>query len=261
MRDGAGQTNSRCKAVGERRATLRRIAGFTLSAQAAAALDPAFAQTCAPTPDSIAGPFPADGIHTNLGNTPNALAMRGIVRADIRASLLPPNRGAAGVPLALHIRVVDRADACRPIAGVAVYVWHCDSRGRYSMYSNGLIGETFLRGVQLTDQDGWVRYSTIFPGCYPSVMTHVHYEVFRDLNAATSSAKPIKTSMFAMPHEACNDVYRKANEYSSSARRLARMDATSDQFFADGTLRQVAEVSGALPDGLQAKFQVALTGG
>jgi protocatechuate 3,4-dioxygenase beta subunit len=90
-----------------------------------------------------------------------------------------------GFPLKLRLTVVD-ATHCLPVQNAAVDIWHCDALGIYSGFtSNGLDGPpdrehdrtTFLRGVQLTDADGMVEFSTIYPGWYVSRDVHIHVRV------------------------------------------------------------------------------------
>jgi len=54
----------------------------------------------------------------------------------------------------------------RPLPGAAVYVWHCDRAGRYSLYSSGVASENYLRGIQVTDAAGRVTFNSIFPAYY-----------------------------------------------------------------------------------------------
>jgi len=82
-----------------------------------------------------------------------------------------------GVPLALALTVVD-ADTCEPIRDAAVDIWHCDALGVYSGEpSEGSAGETYLRGIQLTDASGRAEFATIYPGQYPGRTTHIHLKV------------------------------------------------------------------------------------
>ena len=121
----------------------------------------AFAATCSVIPSETAGPFPGDG-----SNGPNALAQSGIVRTDIRSSFGTAGEATAqGIPLTLTLQVVDAEAGCTALPGYAVYVWHCDASGRYSMYSGAVATQNFLRGVQFADDGGNVRFATIFPGC------------------------------------------------------------------------------------------------
>jgi protocatechuate 3,4-dioxygenase beta subunit len=82
-----------------------------------------------------------------------------------------------GVPLVLALTVVD-ASSCEPIRDAAVDIWHCDALGVYSGEpSEGSAGETFLRGIQLTDGSGLAEFATIYPGQYPGRTTHIHLKV------------------------------------------------------------------------------------
>ena len=72
----------------------------------------------------------------------------GVVRSDLRSSFGSSTTTAGGVPLTISLTVTDTANGCGPYAGAEVYLWHCDREGRYSMYSDGVTGENYLRGVQ-----------------------------------------------------------------------------------------------------------------
>src|SRR5262245_43384865 len=93
--------------------------------------------SCSSIPEETAGPYPGDG-----SNGPNALAISGIVRSDIRASLGGSSAVAVGVPLTITLTVADPV-SCAPVVGAAVYLWHCDALGRYSLYSSGVAGESW----------------------------------------------------------------------------------------------------------------------
>jgi protocatechuate 3,4-dioxygenase beta subunit len=82
-----------------------------------------------------------------------------------------------GVPLGLALTVVD-SDTCEPIRDAAVDIWHCDALGVYSGEpSEGSEGETYLRGIQLTNGNGLAEFATIYPGQYPGRTTHIHVKV------------------------------------------------------------------------------------
>lgn len=82
-----------------------------------------------------------------------------------------------GVPLTLKIRVID-VKRCRPIHSAAVDIWHCDAGGLYSdESSNATAGQTFLRGVQLTNKKGYATFQTVYPGHYTGRATHIHLKV------------------------------------------------------------------------------------
>ena len=128
-------------------------------------------------------------------------------------------------------------------AGAAVYLWHCDRDGNYSMYASGLTSENYLRGVQEADSTGTVTFTTIFPGCYSGRMPHIHFEVYPSLAKATSAANRVKTSQFTFPMATLNEAYA-TTAYSTSSRNLASMSYATDNVFSDGTSLQMASVSG-----------------
>jgi protocatechuate 3,4-dioxygenase beta subunit len=201
------------------------------------------ANTTREIPEETAGPYPGDG-----SNGPNVLTRSGIVRGDIRSSLDPPSTVAGGVPLVIDMTVLDLA-AGGPLAGGAVYVWHCDREGRYSMYSPGVTGETYLRGIQETDGAGRVRFTTVFPGCYAGRWPHVHFEVYPSLASATSAGNTIATSQIAFPRDTCQAVYGTGG-YEQSSRNLAGVSLETDGVFRDGWTDELGTVTGSLDGGL-----------
>ncbi|MDR7276148.1 dioxygenase family protein [Catenuloplanes atrovinosus] len=200
--------------------------------------------------DETAGPYPGDG-----SNGPDVLERSGVVRSDIRTSIGPGGATAEGVPMTLELTVLDLANGGAPFAGTAVYVWHCDRAGGYSMYSDGLTGENYLRGVQLADASGTVRFTSIVPACYPGRWPHVHFEVYPDQASIADSANVIATSQVALPRDVCDTVFRQPG-YEASVTHLARLSLESDTVFGDdGGASQLATVTGDVGGG----FTVALT--
>jgi protocatechuate 3,4-dioxygenase beta subunit len=93
-----------------------------------------------------------------------------LVRQDI-------TEGNAGAPLILNITVID-TNTCQPIVGAAVDIWHCNSLGVYSAFEvEGTKGETYLRGIQFTDNNDIASFKTIYPGWYVGRVTHIHIKV------------------------------------------------------------------------------------
>jgi protocatechuate 3,4-dioxygenase beta subunit len=132
--------------------------------------------TCVLTPEMTEGPYYLDDE---------------LIRADI-------TEGKPGVPLKLRIGVSD-VNACAPLANAAVHVWHCDAHGFYSGVSANRPGsdataeevaeaaaQTFLRGIQLSDEDGFVEFDTIYPGWYGGRTVHIHMMVTVDGTAEES---------------------------------------------------------------------------
>jgi len=214
---------------------------------------------CTVIPEETGGPYPADGTNTNGGSIINVLNQSGVVRSDIRASFNGATGVAAGVPLTINLQLLNASGSCASLAGYAIYLWHCDRDGLYSLYSNGVTAQNYLRGVQETDSAGNLGFTTIFPGCYAGRMPHVHFEVYPSLAKAASAANRIKTSQFTFPMATLNEVYT-ASGYTASVRNLAQISYATDNVFADGTSLQMATVTGNATQGYVVTLTVAVNG-
>jgi protocatechuate 3,4-dioxygenase beta subunit len=115
--------------------------------------------TCSLMPDKTAGPFPLD---------------QQFDRRDVTEDL-------PGHPMRLGLRVVDKA--CAAVPGAAVEIWHTDSTGDYSAFTDNGGGKddgpgtTFMRGTQTADDNGIVEFLTIYPGWYSGRAVHIHLRV------------------------------------------------------------------------------------
>jgi protocatechuate 3,4-dioxygenase beta subunit len=244
----------------DRRAALGLFGGVALTTLLAACASPATTaspsttatDSAAPTdasgpvsevPDETGGPFPGDG-----SNGVNVLDDSGIVRSDIRSSFGSSTTTAEGVPLTIQLTVRDAASG-DALSGAAVYLWHCDRDGNYSLYSNGVEDENYLRGVQELDASGTVTFTSIFPAAYSGRWPHVHFEVYSDVANAVSSGPIVKTSQLALPKEACDAVYATTG-YEQSVRNLAQTSLAQDNVFGDdGGIHQIASMSGSATSG------------
>ncbi|KUN99656.1 intradiol ring-cleavage dioxygenase [Streptomyces caeruleatus] len=213
---------------------------------------PASSAECATIPDETAGPFPGDG-----SNGVNVLKESGVVRADITRSFGDSAGGTAeGVPLTVTLTVVDAASGCgTPKKGAAVYLWHCDREGNYSLYSEGVTDENYLRGVQETDDKGRVTFESVFPGCYTGRWPHIHFEVYGSLADATAATSITNTSQLAFPKDVCDTVYASAG-YAASVRNLSGLSLETDGIFSDGHDQQLAVMEGSVARGYTAKLTV-----
>jgi protocatechuate 3,4-dioxygenase beta subunit len=163
------------------------------------------------------------------------------------------------VPLKLQLTLVNAAAACAPLGGLAVYLWQCDREGRYSMYSDGVQDQNYLRGVQATAADGSVNFTTVFPGCYPGRMPHLHLEVYRSLDTAGQRAQRLKTSQLALPREACEAVYAGAAGYAASVASLRGLSMAQDGVFSDGVELQMLALRGGMAQGFAAALTLGLS--
>jgi protocatechuate 3,4-dioxygenase beta subunit len=241
-----------------RRSALGLFSGVTLTALLAACSSPTTASSSTAsgslsvTPDETAGPYPGDG-----SNGINVLDDSGIVRSDIRSSFGSSTTTAEGVPLTvtLTVRNATTGDA---LAGAAIYLWHCDRDGNYSLYSQPLTNENYLRGVQELDANGSATFTTVFPACYVGRWPHIHFEVYSDVDTAVAAGPIVKTSQLALPKETCDAVYATPG-YERSISNLAGVSLASDNVFGeDQGIHQIANMSGSVDAGFSAALTIGV---
>lgn len=215
---------------------------------------------CVAHPRETAGPFPADGSNAAHGTLANVLADSGIVRVDMRPGLEASQPVAEGTPLELSLHLVDVNAACASLAGHAIYLWHCDAAGQYSIYN--LAETTYLRAVGVTDAEGKATFKTIFPGCYRGRYPHMHFEVYPSLAQATSYQHRILTSQLAMPEATCHAVYAASPAYAASVPAFAGIPLARDGIFANNTPAQLAaqtpELAGSPAEGYRGSVVIGL---
>ena len=233
-----------------------RIFGVGGAAAVLAALGAPNVLAARPTgvvPSETKGPFPGDG-----SNGPDVLDDSGIVRHDIRRSFGDSRTLARGIPLRLNLTVTDASNDYAPLQGRAVYVWHCDRRARYSIYSPGVEHENYLRGIAKTDSDGTAWFQTIFPACYLGRWPHIHFEVYRSVSKAIADGPIVKTSQIALPKAVCKKVYA-THGYSGSLANLAQISLSTDSVFGDDkAIHQLATVTGNVTDGFTANLTIGI---
>jgi protocatechuate 3,4-dioxygenase beta subunit len=189
-------------------------------------------------PEETNGPFPADGSNQNgNGEEANVLTDPRIVRSDIDANL-DGSDAQPGIPMQLTINV---GSGGAPLAGAAVYIWHCTRDGNYSVYNSGMNGgdysaATWLRGVQITDANGSVTFNTIFPGRYQGRASHIHFEVYTD----GSYSDLLLTSQIGFDDDDADAVYATDSSYAGSLRNPTYN--AQDNVFADGDGSQITDL-------------------
>jgi protocatechuate 3,4-dioxygenase beta subunit len=192
---------------------------------------------CVLIPEETAGPYPLDLSDEEV-----------FVRTDI-------TEGRSGVPLALTLTLVDASADCAPIANARVDLWHCDADGVYSGYSqpgSDTTGETFCRGIQVSDSNGQVTFQTIYPGWYQGRITHIHFQIFLDNGLAA-------TSQIAFPPEITDAVYA-VDPYAAKGPNTSVASFADDNVFSDGTQYQLATVAGDAGSGYAATLLVGIAG-
>ena len=236
----------------ERRRVLKWLGGaglFAVGASQLISISSAAAAGVSAIPEETAGPYPGDG-----SNGVNVLTQSGIVRSDIRSSFGSSTTVAQGILTTVTLTITDVATDGGAVQGLSVYLWHCSREGLYSLYSAGITNENYLRGVQETDANGQVTFTTIFPACYSGRWPHMHFEVYPSLASATSASNKLATSQLAIPKETCDLVYATTG-YSASISNLSKVSLSTDNVFSDGWTAETPTVTGDVTNG----FALALT--
>lgn len=214
--------------------------------------------SCVADPTETAGPYPADGTNTANGSVVNTLVASGVVRSDIRSSFGSSTTTAPGIPLVLTINLVNVNASCSALSGYAIYLWHCSAAGKYSLYD--VPAENYLRGVQVTDSNGQLTFTTIFPGCYSGRYPHMHFEVYRSVSTATQGSNSLLTSQMCMPRDAASAVYSaNSTVYAGSTANLAQVTIASDNVFGDNTTAQIAAQTPSLTGSASAGYTGSIT--
>lgn len=203
-------------------------------------------------PQETAGPYPGDG-----SNGPNILSQSGIVRGDITTSLGSSTK-TPGVPLTVKLKITKGANG--PVMpGAAVYLWHCDQAGRYSMYSQGITNETYLRGVQAADANGEVTFTTIYPAAYSGRWPHIHFEVYESLAAALAGTPKLATSQLALTAETAKQVFA-VKGYEASIANFVSSSLATDNVFSDGADKETPTFTGDITKGFVATLTCPIAG-
>ena len=218
--------------------TLLLLGGATSSAGSSRAARPRY--PCVVRPASTPGPYYVD---------------EKLQRSDIRSD---PGDGTVkeGIPLALTLNVSSIAKgACAPLVGAIVDVWQCDAHGVYSDVvdpSFNTTGKQFLRGHQITDQLGVVRFTTIYPGWYPIRTPHIHYKI----RSPASARSPYEFTGQLYFDEGLSDRIYAKPPYAGRGKRT--VSNITDRIYNQDGGRQTTLTVTPAQDGYATTFDVAL---
>ena len=234
----------------------RRFLALGSAMGAALVAQPLKAADLASIPWETAGPYPGDGSNTADGQIVNVLTQEGVIREDLRVSFAGLEGTADGLELGIEIKLLDYATGA-PLGGHALYLWHCDAVGDYSIYN--LSDQNYLRGVGISDADGIVRFTSIFPGCYRGRWPHFHFEVFESAEAAVAGSASMLTAQIALPSEDCATVYAGDARYASSISPFNDISIPTDNVFADNGDAALAQQTMALTGELSSGYFGSVT--
>jgi len=255
---GGGDGSSSTAATASAGSTTTGTTTGTTSTTTAATTTTTTNSQCLADPTETNGPYPADGTNTAPGSTSNVLTTSGVIRSDIRSSFIATSTVAVGVPLTLTLNLVNSSSGCVPLADYAIYIWHCDVNGNYSLYS-GAVAESYLRGIQVTNASGQVTFTTIFPACYSGRWPHIHFEIYSGVAAATSGRNARLISQLAMPSDICTTVFNGDSRYASSIQSFRQASLASDNVFGDNTSAQIAAMTPAMSGSVAAGYTATAT--
>ncbi|MFT3675968.1 MAG: intradiol ring-cleavage dioxygenase [Chitinophagaceae bacterium] len=201
--------------------------------------------TCTASPTETEGPFPT--------KTPS-----GLQRTDIRDDR-------TGVALAIEIAIRNLNNGCAALAGAIVDIWHCDKDGYYSEYggtgmqSVNYTGVHFLRGRQVTDSNGLVKFTSVFPGWYSGRATHIHVHVY---NASGTSLLVTQISFPEGSSSAVATVNSSAGTtYGYTKGMTGYTYNANDNIFSDDTANiEMATISGSISAGYALTHNIQVKG-
>jgi protocatechuate 3,4-dioxygenase beta subunit len=187
---------------------------------------------CAVAPTETEGPFPTK-----------------VPASYVRSNIVD---GKTGHPLTAKITIKNANNSCAVLSGALVDIWHCDAEGNYSEYGGTGMQATnyqsvhFLRGRQITDANGLVTFTSIFPGWYQGRATHIHVHIY------SASGTSLKVTQIAFP-EGTNSAVAAVNGYGKGLSGYT--SNASDNVFSDGVSLELATVTGSTSAG----FELAIT--
>lgn len=114
--------------------------------------------------------------------------------------------------------------------------------------------------MQVSDANGKLSFTTVFPGCYDGRYPHIHFELFQSLGVATGYVNRVLVSQMALPRDACTAVY-SGSGYGSSLSNLSRVTIASDNVFSNNTSAQIAAQTLSMTGGAAAGYAASVVVG
>jgi protocatechuate 3,4-dioxygenase beta subunit len=162
--------------------------------------------SCTLTPEGEVGPYFTDD------------SASGYDRSDIRSNL-DGSSTQAGIPLTPHLYVYDFDHSCAAMSGVQIDIWHCNASGVYSNESvESTVGQSWLRGYQITDSSGAVTFKTIVPGWYQGRTTHIHLRLRSSYNESASLSDGSNTTQLFFPQATIDTIDTTVAPYSTEGK-------------------------------------------
>jgi uncharacterized protein (TIGR03437 family) len=198
--------------------------------------------SCVTRPALTEGPFFVD-----------ELLNRSDIRQDPSDVTLRP-----GTPVKLNLNIGKvGSGSCTPLSGAFVDIWHCDAAGGYSDVNGqgnpNNVGKRFLRGYQVTDSNGAVEFTTIYPGWYSGRTVHIHYKV--RLFAGPTSSFDFTSQLFF--DDALTDAVFKAAPYNTRGTRDTRN--SNDGIYQSGGSTTLLSLASDGASGYTANYDIGVS--
>lgn len=203
----------------------------------------AFDGDCTVSPSETAGPFPTI--------TPASWERDSIVD------------GRTGVPFTININIMNKNANCTALQNAIVDIWHCDKDGNYSEYGGSGMQSTnytsvhFLRGRQVTNTNGQVNFTSIFPGWYTGRATHIHVHVY------SASGTSLLITQISFP-EGTNSAVATVNASTANGYNKGMngytYNANDNVFSDDNANAELATVTGSIEGGYALTHTIYVSG-
>ena len=180
------------------------------------------------------------------------------MRSDITKSFGDASGTAEGVQTTVDLTLLDVSGGGKPLAGAAVYLWHCDMEGRYSMYDQEIASENYLRGVQESDGDGRLSLHDDLPGGLLRALAAHPLRGLREHRRGHLG----RLEAAGPPRSRCRRMRARSSTrpagYEQSVQNLAQTSLDTDMVFSDGYAGQLASWSGSPDKGIALKLNVGV---
>jgi len=199
--------------------------------------------SCTVTNSETAGPFPT-------------ITPASYVRSNIVSD------GRTGVAFTINITINNTNANCGAYEGALVDIWHCDKDGYYSEYGGtgmqtvNYTAVHFLRGRQVTNANGLVTFTSIFPGWYTSRATHIHVHIYK----ADGTSLLVTQIAFPEGTNSAVNLVNAATAYGYTKGMTGYTYNASDNVFSDGVTNELSSISGTVADGFILNHTIYVAG-
>lgn len=244
------------------RRSFLRLAGLGALSLASSGIRPATAAADVAEADTASTrlpPYPGEQRQQpGSASLANIWSASGLLRRDIRPNLSGEGLPAAGLRMDLTIKLQTTGRTQKPIPNAAVYIWHSDAQGEYSVY--GRNDTDYLRGIGISDSNGRLTFTTVYPGTYRGREPHIHFEVYPSLEDVKRASACILRSRILFPEATTREIYKSNLVYRPSLKQFDELvfgrPGTSPASATHAT--QIAMLSGVAKTAVRASITIPI---